>query len=539
MPKERTHGAFIYPRFSTEHQHSIEEQVDACTRRCRELGLTVLGVYADEAVSGTKLSRRNFDRMMDDLRAGLADTVVIYDQSRLMRDIEGWFSVRKELQLLGVRVISATQEFVGGDIRKSDNFMMESIQATFDQMHVLITREKVTAKLHYMAKAGLHTGGVPALGYRTKDIGDGKKILEIDEKEAAIVRRIFRAYDSGESYKSIIDGLNADGIKTKRGNKFGSNSLHDLLKNRLYTGVQIYGAKVYRTDGTRNSHAPEGENVITRDAPELAIIDKTTFDRVQKRMDQNKHKQAGRPPEARNYPLKGKVFCGECGSAMNVAASKIKGKTYYYYRCAKKDRTHDCTGRPIRCDDLEQLVVDYVRGLMCCPEIKDRAMDYLRREADAINKTGLERLKAMQQEQHTIKSKIDNIIAAIEDGNYIPSMRERLKQLEAEKAAIESKINNLSRSAAVASLPSEKFEAAYKKLCAISQTNSAAILSTVSRVEVYNDCIKIYTLFNPDHDGTTPVDGKEEFIEILGTPSGVPRIIINFCGITLMVPRRK
>ena len=163
MPKERTHGAFIFPRFSTEHQHSIEEQVDACSRRCKELGLTVLGIYADEAVSGTKLSRRNFDRMMDDLRAGLADTVVIYDQSRLMRDIEGWFAVRKELQMLGVRVISATQEFVGGDIRKSDNFMMESIQATFDQMHVLITREKVTAKLHYMAKAGLHTGGVPAL----------------------------------------------------------------------------------------------------------------------------------------------------------------------------------------------------------------------------------------------------------------------------------------------------------------------------------------------------------------------------------------
>lgn len=72
MRNERIHGAYIYPRFSTEHQHSIEEQVDACIRRCRELGLTVLGVYADETVSGTKLSRRNFDRMMDDLRAGLA-----------------------------------------------------------------------------------------------------------------------------------------------------------------------------------------------------------------------------------------------------------------------------------------------------------------------------------------------------------------------------------------------------------------------------------------------------------------------------------
>lgn len=536
---QRAHGAVIYPRYSTDHQHSIEEQVDACARWCDRNGIPVIDVYPDAAVSGTKLSRTNFDRMMEDLRAGIADTVVIYDQSRLMRDIEGWFTVRKELQLMGVRVVSATQEFVGGDIRKSDNFMMESIQATFDQMHVLITREKVTAKLHYMAKAGLHTGGVPALGYQVKAVGKNQKILVVDEKEAAIVRRIFREYDSGQSYKAIIDGLNADGIQTKRGNKFGSNSLHDLLKNKLYIGLQVYGSRVYRADGTRNSHAPEGEDVVTREAPELAIIEKAQFERVQQRMAENKHKQSGRPPEARNYPLKGKVFCGLCGSAMNVAASRIKGKTYYYYRCGQKDRTHDCTGRPIRCDDLEQLVIDQVRALIGCPDIKAEAMAYLRREADSINKTGLDRLKSMQQEQRAVQSKIDNIIAAIEDGNYIPSMRDRLKQLEAEKAAIDARIANLTRSASVASLPSEKFEALYNKICTVTQNNANAVLSIVSRVEVYDDYIKIYTLFAPDHNETNIDLGDKEFIEIPGTSSGVPRIIINCCGITLIASRRK
>ena len=88
MAARRAHGAYIYCRYSTEHQHSIGEQVDACTRLCGERGLPVLGIYPDEAVSGTKLSRTNFDRMMSDLRDGLADTVVIYDQSRLMRSVE-------------------------------------------------------------------------------------------------------------------------------------------------------------------------------------------------------------------------------------------------------------------------------------------------------------------------------------------------------------------------------------------------------------------------------------------------------------------
>ena len=539
---KRIHGAFIYPRYSTDHQHSIEEQVDACARRCDELGLAVLGVYPDEAVSGTKLSRRNFDRMMDDLRAGLADTVVIYDQSRLMRDIDGWFAVRKELQLLGVRVISATQEFVGGDIRKSDNFMMESIQATFDQMHVLITREKTTAKLHFMAKAGLHTGGVPALGYHTKDIGDGKKILEIDEMEAAIVRRIFREYDSGKSYREIIDGLNADGIKTKRGNKFGSNSLHDLLKNKLYTGVQIYGARVYRPDGTRNSHIPEGENVVTRDAPELTIIDKTLFERVMERMAENKHQQSGRKPQVRDYPLKGKVFCGLCGSAMNVAASRKKDYKYFYYRCGQKDRTHDCDSRPISCDDLERMVVEQVRALIGCPSIRDRALGYLRQQAESINSTGIDQLKRLQKEQRTVQGRLENIITAIEDGNYIPTMKDRLKQLEAEKAAIESKIEGLTRSAAVSSLPSEKFEELYQKIIKTAETNKAAIFSIVSRVEVYDDYIKVYTLFDPDNNKffvPGQIEGKDEVITTPGTPSGVPRVFITCCGITLVVPRGK
>ena len=539
MPKERTHGAFIYPRFSTEHQHSIEEQVDACSRRCKELGLTVLGVYADEAVSGTKLSRRNFDRMMEDLRAGYADTVVIYDQSRLMRDIGGWFAVRKELQLMGVRVISATQEFVGGDIRRSDTFMMESIQAAFDQMHVLITREKTTAKLHYMAKAGLHTGGVPALGYRTKVIGDGKKILEIDEKEAAIVRRIFREYDSGKSYKAIIDGLNKDGIRTKRGNTFGNNSIHDMLRNKLYIGIQIYGAKVYRPDGTRNTSKPEGTDIVTRDAPELIIIDKAQFDRVQQRMADNKRQQAGRPPEQRNYPLKGKVFCGECGSAMTVATSRKNGHVYYYYRCVAKDRTHECTGRPISCDELEQLVIDEVKAMVGCRDIRNRALANLKKQAETIAKTGVDRLKQLQADKQSIQKKIDNIIAAIEDGNYIPSMQNRLRQLEAEKATTEANIQSLYRSASVSARPEEKFVELCEKVISAAGQSDAALFAIVSRVDVYNDHIDVQTLFDPDDGGKMKKEDTGEFIEIDGTPSGVPRIIINFAGLAIIIPREK
>lgn len=535
---DRRHGAFIYARFSTEHQHSIEEQVARCLRWCQEHNIPMVGVYADEAVSGTKLSRANYDLMMSDLQQGLADTVVIYDQSRLMRDVAGWFGARQALAVLGVRVYSATQEYVGGNINKPDTYMMEAIQSVFDTLHVLTTREKTTEKLRYMATTGLHTGGKPALGYKTVPAGDKGKRLVIDEAEARIVLRIFDQYAAGRSYREIINALNADGIRTKTGKPFGNNSLHDLMKNQLYTGKVIYGARPYRADGTRNTHAPEGTDIIERQDETLRIIPQETFDIVQRRMAENAHQKTGRPASVRDYPLKGKVYCGECGSAMAVVASKKREYKYFYYRCAKKDRTHDCNGKPIRCDDLEELVAAQVRALISSADIRDRALTYLRDYADQINRTGIDRYQRLTDDLRTVKTKISRIIDAIENGAWSPTMQQRLKELEEEQQTLQLRLNELTKSARVASLPAERFAALFDKLCASAKTDLNAVLSIVSRVEVYNDKIKIYTAFDPDPKGTDWDPDGEEVIVSGGIPSSVPIIIITASGFAMQIARK-
>lgn len=108
--------------------------------------------------------------------------------------------------------------------------------AVFNQMWVLQTRQKVMEKMRYMAATQQHTGGKPALGYKVVLDGD-KKRLAVEDAEAQIVRRIFDAYASGQSYREIIAGLNRDGIKTKRGSAYGVNSLHDMLKNKNISGL--------------------------------------------------------------------------------------------------------------------------------------------------------------------------------------------------------------------------------------------------------------------------------------------------------------
>ena len=83
----KTHGAFISARYSTDNQNpdSIEVQVSKCTEWCQQHQIPILGVYADMAISGMKETRPQFEAMMRDLQLGLADTVVIYDQSRMFR----------------------------------------------------------------------------------------------------------------------------------------------------------------------------------------------------------------------------------------------------------------------------------------------------------------------------------------------------------------------------------------------------------------------------------------------------------------------
>ncbi len=93
---QRQHGAMIEARYSTDNQHadSIEVQVEKCTEYCHKHSIPILGVYADYAVSGMKRSRPQHERMMQDLEAGIGDTVVVYDPSRALRNMASWLDFR-------------------------------------------------------------------------------------------------------------------------------------------------------------------------------------------------------------------------------------------------------------------------------------------------------------------------------------------------------------------------------------------------------------------------------------------------------------
>ena len=526
---QRIHGALIYARFSTDNQSdkSIEEQVSDCRAWCDAHDIPVLGIYADYAVSGMKSSRPQFDALMSALRAGTADTLVCFDQSRLSRDFLNWFSLRQDLQQMGARIVSITQEYVGGDIQDNSVLIQETIIALHNQMHVADTKRKVKAALRYRHQQGQHTGGKPPLGY---DLIDKK--LRVNKFEADIVLRIFTEYASGKSYHDIISGLNADGLKTKGGRSFGTNSLHDLMKNRRYIGEFTFGAKAYDNAGhrLRNQISPDA---VTIEHPELAIIDRDLFDRVQARMALNKHTQAGRIPSAREYPLRGKVFCGECGAAMSISATTAKGHRYAYYDCTARKRTHECSCRKIRADELEQKTLEYVRAILGNADVMSIVRDLVRAEADTIIQGGVEKMQSLAADLSNVDSRIDRITDAIADLGKSDSLISKLRKLEGEKAEIQSKLSNLRNAAEVSAAPAEMLDELLDRIR--NNYSDAAVLSAVTRIKVYSDRLRIYTIFDPDPTADPPDDDK--FIKIDGIPSGVPSIYISPVGLLIEMQR--
>lgn len=525
--KKRIPGAFICARYSTDNQSpdSIAVQVGACTEWCARNSVPVIGVFADEAVSGMKESRPQYAEMMRQLRQGIADMVVIYDQSRLFRRMTAWFTFRDEMTALGVRIVSVTQPMVGRDIRDPANFLMEGSSALFNQMWALQSRQKTIEKMRFMARNGQYTGGKPALGY---EVVDGR--LQVCEEEAAVVRRIFREYADGRSYRDIIAGLNADGIRTKRGNPFGSNSLHDLMHNEKYIGTLVYGQSPYREDGTRNTHAKDGEDPIRIEDAIPAIIDKETFRIVQERMALNKRQQGGRPPKNREYPLRGKVFCGSCKSAMTVSTSKGE---YYYYRCTGKKRLHNCESTPISVDQLERTVSAALRSVLGTPSEVEGLIKILRDQSEKIAGSAVIRLQSLLEKEKDIATRLDNALDAVLAGLTSPALKEKIRMLEEEKAAIQVELNALKREVDASSIPETRLR---ELLDHIIHTDHEALLSIVYRVEVHEDHITIWTLLDSDPSGH--IDTTSEGVTSTpGTPFAVPIVFVTSRYLRITVAR--
>ncbi len=445
--------AVIYARFSSANQReeSIEAQVRACQDYARRNGLQIINIYADSAKTGTNADREAFQRMIEDSSEGKFRYVVIHKLDRFSRDKYDSVTYKRKLKVNGVTLRSVLENLDGSPESLILESLLEGMAAYYSQN---LSRESLKGQMENGYKC-LHNGGLPPLGY---DIDKTTKKYVINEKEAEIVRYIFSQYAGGMGYNKIIAYLNSIGHRTKRGNAFGKNSLHDLLKNLKYTGVYTFNLRLEKdVTGTRNPQFKPKEEWIYIEGGVPAIIDKEMFDQVQNKLAENK-KNAGRFKTKRIYMLTGLIRCGECNSPM-WAKSHVDGRhglLYLNYECAAKNYKQTCDNRSIRKEIIENYVLDELRNTLFTENSIKRLAIMLNTYCKKMECASRDEYEQSVTELGEIKGKIEKIVQLVaESGISIDLVKDEIKVLEERKLIVEEQIKNIQMKNDVAAVSEE------------------------------------------------------------------------------------
>lgn len=415
-------NAAAYARYSTDHQtaSSIEYQMRKIEEYCKIHEITITARYEDRAFSGTNTDRPAFQELCQAARQHKFEAVVIYDISRGSRDVSDWFSFRKQMAVLGIQVISVEDKI--GDILNPADYLTELITVGLGQHHVLTSRQKSMDSIATKARAGQFLGGVPNFGY---DVKNGQYI--INQAEAKIVRKIFQMYADGQSYDTILKVIGQ--VRGKRGRVIGKNSLHYILKNERYTGVYTWCKYHHKIMGKYAGKTPN-ENYVRIEDVIPAIVDKSTWEKVQTRM--NDRKQNAHNKAKHDYLLAGLITCEACGGSYVGHTSKSKGHEYSRYICGNKYRNHTCSAQNINAEEIETFVVQNLKDYLLRLDFDQMAQKI----ADEINQAS-DDLKAERTELLEIDSKLANGTKAILNGLDYPELREEMLKLRVRKSELE------------------------------------------------------------------------------------------------------
>jgi len=284
--------------------HSLSAQVSYYSDYIQSNGWEYAGVYADEAITGTKDKRDGFQKLLTECRNGNVDMVITKSISRFARNTVTLLSTVRELKSLGVDVYFEEQNI---HTASADGELMLTILASYAQEESLSVSENMKWRIKKNFEAGKPWSGF-VLGYRCEN---GQYVIVPEEAE--VVRRIYREYLDGKGATIIMKGLNEDGIRTRVGKPWRVEGVLKVLKNYNYTGNLILQKTYSENHLTKrkminNGEQPQYHAVGTHEA----IIDLATWEAVQEEIERRAEYYA--PTKmATSYPFTGLIVCGTCG----------------------------------------------------------------------------------------------------------------------------------------------------------------------------------------------------------------------------------
>ena len=475
--KPKNYIAGLYLRLSQEDERqgesiSIDNQRTMLRKYAEEHGFEIHDEYIDDGVSGTTFQRPEVQRLLDDAKTGVINTIIVKDLSRFGRNyIEVGQYVDYVFPTFGIRFI-AIQDNVDTANRDSNAMDMMPIMNVFNEWHAANTSKKIRAVRRSNALAGIYNAKKATYGYVKGT--DKKRTPVIDEETAPVVRRIFEMYASGISPKNIADILNAEGIASpgrhayeKLGHKGRPNemrlwcevSIRFMLNNVMYIGqlAQLQETTISYKNHKRCSKDKKDWIIINNNHE--PIISQDLWKKVQERQ---KHMAQGRKTKTGFvHPLSGFLVCADCGSKLKMSGHLNTKKTEYVYHfdCGNHIRYGKtlCFSHFIPAKALEEIVLDNIREMAKTIVLDEKTIreDFIRHNAELEDKAIKSAEKELQVKQKRVSELSRLMQVAYEDRlkgkmpediciNFIQKYSEEQKRLELEITELKTKLTETS-----------------------------------------------------------------------------------------------
>lgn len=384
--KEGAYKTAVYARLSTEDldEDTLDNQIYLLKSFVGEkTDMVLVDIYADNGFSGTNFERPEFTRLMNDVKTGKVNCIVVKDLSRLGRNyIETGNLIENVFPFLNVRFIAVTDNFDTNEGGGVEN-MVASFKNLVNDVYAKDISRKIITAFRTKQKNGEYIGLVAPYGYLKS--AENKNKFVIDEKTAPAVKKIFELYAGGYGLDRIARIMNESDYDCPRkyrysigitksdrykNSKWGRTTINTILTNRAYIGDMVQGKVKQELCNNIVMHYTNKDDWIVVEGTHEAIIERNLFFEVQDILEKKKTEQAVRRKnsKSREYKeenlLKGRIKCGCCGKSMNLAQN-VRGNSIsrsYYCSGYKELREAVCTNKNrINKSSVESKVLESIK----------------------------------------------------------------------------------------------------------------------------------------------------------------------------------
>ena len=464
--------AAIYARVSSERQRqdeTIQSQTVGLRELAAERGLLLAEdlVFEDEGFSGATLQRPALERLRDRAAEGAFEVLLCHAPDRLARRYAYQVLLLEELARVGVEVCFAKEPERGAS---PEDELLRQFQGMIAEYERAQIRERTRrGKLHRARTGHQAVLSCAPYGYRyLKKTEHSEGFWEIDAVQAEVVREVFARYiNDGISIGELARWLTERGIPTRTGKAvWDRSSVWAMLRNSAYRGEAAFGktktlerhgkpTRTTRARGERHGRRPAradqpAEKWMLIAVP--AIVTEETFELAQARLAQNAH--FAKRNTKRPTLLQGILVCRECGYGAYRTTTRTTNKRIYYYRCIGSDNYRHiggrvCHSRPIRADELDELVWGEVRRLLQDPTLVHAEIDR-RLQAARTEHPAARRREALERDLTRAEAAITRLIEAYQEQllsleelrGRMPGLRKRQTTLRGQLDALETELHD-------------------------------------------------------------------------------------------------